>query len=241
MSGMVDYPKVIDHLTDVIKELNCAPQAEPEEQSRGRSHEERQRDAVGVVKALLSELEQGGAGAGAAAAAENAAASDKFGALVMAMGSVGVNSGAGGLNGVQNQMNHASSVAKTEKRMQDERDAATARAAQIAARVTIRLGQKGTNYGFFSKSKTINIKVEDLEKEIYEHMEKNHWHPNNKPISKHFPRRLDGVQLTSVHGVPVRDADVSLHEWETLTGVCERRGIKVTDGQNLYISYGRSN
>ncbi len=62
----VNYPKVIDHLTDVIKELNvgfapcgtAAPAAPSEEQRRA--------DAVGLLKALLGTLEQGPA-AGAAA------------------------------------------------------------------------------------------------------------------------------------------------------------------------------
>jgi hypothetical protein len=64
MSGTVNYPKVIDQLTDVIKELNvpCGEAAPSEETRRA--------DAVGLLKALLSELEQGPAGA---AAAENGA------------------------------------------------------------------------------------------------------------------------------------------------------------------------
>jgi hypothetical protein len=72
MSGTVNYPKVIDQLTDVIKELNvpcgeAAPAAPSEETRRA--------DAVGLLKALLSTLEQGPAGA---AAAEHGASADKF-------------------------------------------------------------------------------------------------------------------------------------------------------------------
>ena len=67
MSGTVNYPTVVNDLTDVIKELNvpcgeAAPAAPSEETRRA--------DAVGLLKALLSELEQGPAGA---AAAENGA------------------------------------------------------------------------------------------------------------------------------------------------------------------------
>jgi hypothetical protein len=69
MSGTVNYPKVIDHLADVIKELNCAPSAEPAEQSV----EARRADTADLVKALLSTLEQAG-DASAAAAAEHGAA-----------------------------------------------------------------------------------------------------------------------------------------------------------------------
>jgi hypothetical protein len=79
MSGTVNYPKVIGQLTDVIKELNVpCGEAVLAEQSRSLSAETRQRDAVDVLKALLSTLEQGGAGvvgdAGAGAAAGGAAA-----------------------------------------------------------------------------------------------------------------------------------------------------------------------
>ena len=71
MSGTVNYPKVIDQLTDVIKELNvpCGAAAPSEETRRA--------DAVGLLKALLSTLEQGpAAAAAAAAAAEHDAAAD---------------------------------------------------------------------------------------------------------------------------------------------------------------------
>jgi hypothetical protein len=80
MSGTVNYPKVIDQLTDVIKELNvgfapcgaAAPAAPSEEQRRA--------DAVGLLKALLHVLEQGGAAGAGAAAAEHGASAQKWGA-----------------------------------------------------------------------------------------------------------------------------------------------------------------
>ncbi len=77
MSGTVDYPKVIDHLTDVIKELNVgfAPCG-----AAAPSKETRRADAVRLLKALLSTLEQGNPSAGAAAAAaaaEHDATADK--------------------------------------------------------------------------------------------------------------------------------------------------------------------
>ena len=65
MSGTVDYVKVVDHLTDVIKELNqpcvAAPAATAE-----RTAEERKQDAADVLRELLHELEGGGAGAATA-------------------------------------------------------------------------------------------------------------------------------------------------------------------------------
>jgi septal ring factor EnvC (AmiA/AmiB activator) len=74
MSGTVNYPKVIDHLTDVIKELNvpCAepPAAEP-------SAAERQADAAALLRDLLDKLESHGADARAAAAAEHSATADQ--------------------------------------------------------------------------------------------------------------------------------------------------------------------
>jgi hypothetical protein len=71
MSG-VDYPKVVDLLTDTIKELNqpCVAPAVPAE----RTAEERKKDAADVLRALLHELE----GSGAAAAAEHGASADKW-------------------------------------------------------------------------------------------------------------------------------------------------------------------
>ncbi len=75
MSGTVNYPKVIDQLTDVIKELNVgfAPCG-----AAAPSEETRRADAVGLLKALLSTLEQGpAAAAAAAAAAEHDATADK--------------------------------------------------------------------------------------------------------------------------------------------------------------------
>jgi hypothetical protein len=72
MSGTVNYPKVIDHLTDVIKELNvpCAepPAAEP-------SAAERQADAAALLRGLLNTLESHDADAHAA---EHGATADKF-------------------------------------------------------------------------------------------------------------------------------------------------------------------
>ena len=58
MSG-VNYPKVIDRLTDAIKELNqpCVAPAAPAE----RTAEERKQDAAEVLRVLLHQLEQGGA------------------------------------------------------------------------------------------------------------------------------------------------------------------------------------
>ncbi len=70
MSGTVNYPKVVNDLTDVIKELNVgfAPCG-----AAAPSEETRRADAVGLLKALLSALEQGPAGA---AAAEHGASAD---------------------------------------------------------------------------------------------------------------------------------------------------------------------
>jgi hypothetical protein len=76
MSGTVNYPKVIDQLTDVIKELNvpCAEAA-----PAAPSEETRRADAVDLLKTLLSELENAGeaGAAAAAAAAEHGAAAQK--------------------------------------------------------------------------------------------------------------------------------------------------------------------
>jgi hypothetical protein len=71
MSGTVNYPKVIEQLTDVIKELNvpcgeAAPAAPSEETRRA--------DAVDLLKALLGTLESG---ASDAAAAEHSARGDR--------------------------------------------------------------------------------------------------------------------------------------------------------------------
>ena len=72
MSGTVDYVKVVDHLTDVIKELNqpcvAAAPAAPAE----RTAAERKQDAVAVLRALLHELEGGGAAAAGHSASSNA-------------------------------------------------------------------------------------------------------------------------------------------------------------------------
>ncbi len=66
MSGTVNYPKVIDQLTDVIKELNVGFAPCGAAAAAAPSEETRRADAVGLLKALLSTLEQGPA-AGAAA------------------------------------------------------------------------------------------------------------------------------------------------------------------------------
>jgi hypothetical protein len=76
MSGTVDYPKVIDHLTDVIKELNVGFAPCGEAAPAAPSEETRRADAVGLLKALLSTLENAGE-AGAAAAAEHGASADR--------------------------------------------------------------------------------------------------------------------------------------------------------------------
>ena len=73
MSGTVNYPKVIDHLTDVIKELNvpCAePPAEP-------TAAERHADAVDLLRSLLNKLESHDADAHAAAAEHSATSESK--------------------------------------------------------------------------------------------------------------------------------------------------------------------
>ncbi len=77
MSGTVNYPKVIDQLTDVIKELNVGFAPCGEAAPAAPSEETRRADAVGLLKALLSTLEQGGAGA-TDAAAEHSASGDKY-------------------------------------------------------------------------------------------------------------------------------------------------------------------
>ena len=67
----MNYPKVIDHLTDAIKELNvpCAepPAAEP-------TAAERQADAAALLRGLLYKLESHGADA---RAAEHSATADR--------------------------------------------------------------------------------------------------------------------------------------------------------------------
>ncbi len=70
MSGTVNYPKVIDHLTDVIKELNvpCAEPPAPAEPNAA----ERQADAAALLRVLLNELESHDADAHAAAAEHSA-------------------------------------------------------------------------------------------------------------------------------------------------------------------------
>jgi hypothetical protein len=76
MSGTVNYPKVIDHLTDVIKELNvpCAEAPAPAEPSAAERHA----DAVDLLRSLLNKLESHDADAhAAAAAAEHGATADE--------------------------------------------------------------------------------------------------------------------------------------------------------------------
>ena len=77
MSGTVDYVKVVDHLTDVIKELNqpCVEAPAAPAVPAERTAEERKQDAAIVLRELLHALEQAG-DAGAAAAAENGASSE---------------------------------------------------------------------------------------------------------------------------------------------------------------------
>ncbi len=77
MSGTVNYPKVIDQLTDVIKELNVGFAPCGEAAPAAPSAETRRADAVGLLKALLSTLEQGPATAAGAAAAEHDASADR--------------------------------------------------------------------------------------------------------------------------------------------------------------------
>ncbi len=74
MSGTVNYGKVIDRLTDVIKELNVGFAPCGEAAPAAPSEETRRADAVGLLKALLHLLEEGGAGAAAAAAVHGSAA-----------------------------------------------------------------------------------------------------------------------------------------------------------------------
>ena len=73
MSGTVDYVKVVDRLTDVIKELNVGFAPCAEAAPAAPSEEDRRADAVGLLKALLSELEQAGP---AGAAAEHSASAE---------------------------------------------------------------------------------------------------------------------------------------------------------------------
>ena len=82
MSATVDYQVVIDRLTDAIKELNqpCAIDAVPI--SEGERRADLRADTAGLLKLLLSALEQrAGAGAGGAlapaAAAEHSASADR--------------------------------------------------------------------------------------------------------------------------------------------------------------------
>ncbi len=74
----VNYRKVVNDLTDVIKELNVGFAPCGEAAPAAPSAETRRADAVGLLKALLSELEQGGA------AAEHAATSDGKGGATYA-------------------------------------------------------------------------------------------------------------------------------------------------------------
>ncbi len=72
MSGTVNYPKVVDHLTDVIKELNV-PCAEPHAPATAA---ERHADAVDLLRGLLNKLESHDADAHAAAAEHSATADE---------------------------------------------------------------------------------------------------------------------------------------------------------------------
>jgi hypothetical protein len=80
MSGTVNYPKVIEQLTDVIKELNVGFAPCGEAAPAAPSEEQRRADAVGLLKALLHVLEQGPTGA-AAGSAEHGASDQGFGGL----------------------------------------------------------------------------------------------------------------------------------------------------------------
>jgi hypothetical protein len=75
MSGTVNYPKVIDHLTDVIKELNV-PCAEPPPAEATAA--ERQADAAALLRSLLNTLESHDADARAAAAEHGATEAAKI-------------------------------------------------------------------------------------------------------------------------------------------------------------------
>ncbi len=73
----VNYGKVIDQLTDVIKELNVCFAPCGAAAAAAPSEETRRADAVDLVRALLSTLERAG-DAGAAASAEHGASADKW-------------------------------------------------------------------------------------------------------------------------------------------------------------------
>ncbi len=74
MSGTVNYPKVIDHLTDVINELNVPCGAAVEPAPAEPSAAERQADAAALLRGLLNKLESHD---GDAAAAEHSATADE--------------------------------------------------------------------------------------------------------------------------------------------------------------------
>ncbi len=77
----VNYRKVVNDLTDVIKELNVGFAPCGAAAPAAPSEETRRADAVGVLKTLLHVLEQGGAGAagaGDAAAAEHSASASEM-------------------------------------------------------------------------------------------------------------------------------------------------------------------
>ena len=78
MSGTVNYPKVIDHLTDVINELNVPCGAAVEPAPAEPSAAERQADAAALLRGLLHELESHGADAHAAAAEHGATEAAKI-------------------------------------------------------------------------------------------------------------------------------------------------------------------
>ncbi len=77
MSATVDYQVVIDRLTDAIKELNqpCSGEAVPISEEERRA--DLRADTAGLLKLLLSALEQPAGGSLApAAAAEHSASAD---------------------------------------------------------------------------------------------------------------------------------------------------------------------
>jgi hypothetical protein len=82
MSAPVDYVRVVDRLTDAIKELNQPRPGEATARASAERPEARRKDlradTAGLLKLLLSALEQPGALAPAAAAEHSASADRRF-------------------------------------------------------------------------------------------------------------------------------------------------------------------